>query len=458
MIATTPDSAKPAPITKGLAAWMLFDWAAQPFFTVVISFIFGPYFVARLTDDPAYGQAIWGYTLVVSGLAIAILSPILGSLADAAGPRKPWITFFAVIKILSLGFLWFAVPGSALIYPAILLVFASIAAECSIVFNDSMMPRLVDQDESGRISNMAWGLGYLGGMIVLIFVILFVAADPQTGQTVLQQAPLFGIDAARGEDARITGPIAALWYAVFILPMLLFTPDAPRTQRSRHVIRNGLTELKHTFAELRQRTGLLRFLLARMIYQDGINAIIVLGGTYAAGLFGWRTLQLGAYGILLNIIAIGACLGAARLDAVIGSKRIIVLCLISLIFATVGMISTGPDHTLFFLPLTPPVEGAGLFSSQGERVYLAFSLLVGLTFGPVQASSRSYMARSITVDEAGRYFGIYALTGRATSFLAPAAVATVTLISGSATLGMATLILFLLAGLVILWKTPYPAT
>src|SRR5690606_21935196 len=155
-----------------------FDWAAQPFFTVVTTFIFGPYVVSRMVDDPAMGQAAWGYGLAIAGFAIALLSPVLGSIADQTGPRKPWIAFFAIIKIACLCALWFAAPGSPLVPVILLFSLASVAAEFSVVFNDSMMPRLVSKAEIGRISNIAWGLGYLGGMIVLILVVALMAGSP----------------------------------------------------------------------------------------------------------------------------------------------------------------------------------------------------------------------------------------------------------------------------------------
>ncbi len=442
----------------GIAGWMLFDWAAQPFFTVIITFIFGPYFVSRLTDDPVYGQAMWGYTITICGIVIAILSPVLGSIADQTGARKPWIGFFAVIKIVSLAFLWFATPGSPLIYPFLFIILAAVAAEFSIVFNDSMMPRLVSEKEAGRISNLAWGLGYLGGMIVLIAVVLFLAGNPESGKTILGLDPLFGIDAASGADARVTGPISALWYFLFILPMFLFTPDAPRSRMpASTAVRNGMAELGHTIGELKHRPGILRFLVARMIFQDGVNGLLALGGTFAAGMFAWQTLELGVYGIILNVVAIGGCLYAARLDAKLGSKVIVTASLICLTIATIGIVSTGPGYTLFGLLQLSTEDGGGLFATAAEKAYILYGLLIGLAFGPVQASARSYLARSVTPEEAGRYFGLYALSGRATSFLAPASVSTVTLITGSAHAGMMTLVIFLGVGLMILLKTPYPA-
>ncbi|WFU47459.1 MFS transporter [Sinorhizobium terangae] len=449
---------QPGASRLGIIGWMLFDWAAQPFFTVITTFIFAPYFVSRLTADHVQGQAIWGYTLTVSGIIIAVLSPVLGAIADATGPRKPWIGFFAVIKIASLAMLWFAAPGSPILYPAIFLALATVAAEFSIVFNDSMMTRLVSEKEVGRVSNIAWGLGYLGGMIVLIAVVALIAGNPATGKTALGLDPIFGLDPSKGEDARITGPISAVWYLIFILPMFLFTPDAEKATMSLwNATASGLKELEGTLRELKERAGILRFLIARMIFQDGVNGLLALGGTFAAGMFGWQTIELGLYGMILNVVAIAGCLYASRLDARLGSKTIVVASLVCLTIATLGIVSTGPGFTLFGLLTLPTEDSGGLFGTTAEKAYILYGLLVGIAFGPVQASSRSYLARSVAVEEAGRYFGLYALSGRATSFLAPASVATITVMTDSARIGMMALVAFLAMGLFILLRTPYPA-
>lgn len=441
---------------RGIWGWMLFDWAAQPFFTVVTTFIFGPYFISRMAEDPAQGQAAWGYGVAVAGFVIAILSPVLGAIADQTGARKPWIGFFAAIKIMSLFMLWFAAPGSSLVIVLIFFVLASVAAEFSIVFNDSMMPRLVKREDIGSISNIAWGLGYLGGMIMLIFVVTCLAATPGAGTTLIGIKPFWGLDPVTGEDARITGPLSALWYFVFVLPMFFFTPDAPKASRLVPAIRLGLSELKATLYEVRQRFGIMRFLIARMIYQDGVNALLALGGGFAAAMFGWTITEIGIFGIILNVVAIFGCLIASRCDAMFGSKPIVIASLILLLIATIGIISTGTNYTLFGL-LTFDVDGEGLFATAAERAYLVYGLLIGLAFGPVQASSRSWFACSVSPEEAGRYFGIYALAGRATSFVAPFMVATVTIVLGSPRLGMAVLLLFFTGGLWLIARTPYPA-
>ena len=447
-----------ADVTKrGIFGWMMFDWAAQPFFTVVITFVFGPYFAARMAGDPVAGQFAWSLTATIAGIVIAILSPVLGSIADATGNRKRWIAFFAVVKVLALLSLWWAAPGSSVVAIGLLVVLASIAAEFSIVFNDSQMPRLVSRDNVGTISNIAWGLGYLGGMIALFIVLLLLAGNLATGKTLIGLDPLFGLDPKAGEDARVTGPFSALWYLVFILPMFLFTPDTSTGLPIGKAVRSGLSELGSTLGELRRRTGILRFLVARMVYQDGVNGLLILGGAFAVGMFGWETTEIGLYGIILNVVAIFGCGVASLIDRRLGSKIVVALALAMLLVATLGFVSTGPGFTLFGLVALPARDSGGLFGTAAEKIYILYGLLVGLAFGPVQASSRSWLARSVTPEEAGRYFGIYALSGRATTFMATGLNTVLIMLSGSPRLGMASMLLFFAIGLAILAVTPYPA-
>ena len=455
--------AAPKADAKGVLGWMFFDWAAQPFFTVVTTFIFGPYFISHMvldangTPDPSAGQAAWGYAVAIGGLVMAILAPILGSIADQTGPRKPWIGGFAVLQIAGLLFLWNAAPGSAILPILFAYTLAAVAAEFSTVFNDSMLPRLVTKERIGRVSNTAWGLGYLGGMIVLIFVLVAVAGNPPSGKTVAGIMPIFGLDPANGEDARITGPISAIWYLLFILPMFFFTPDPGPMRPLAGAVRKGLSELAVTLRELRSRLGILRFLIARMIYQDAVGALLALGGGFAAGMFHWSITELGIYGIILNIVAIGGSLWGGSLDTRYGSKWVVKWSVVALIVAMIGILSTGPGYTLFGLIDFNTEDTGGYFATGAEKAYILYGILIGLVFGPVQASSRAYMARSISQEESGRYFGIYALSGRATSFMAPLMVASVTDWTNDARAGMAMILPFFIVGFVILLTTPYPA-
>ncbi|MBC8129138.1 MAG: MFS transporter [Rhizobiaceae bacterium] len=451
---------------RSVWGWMAFDFAAQPFFTVVVTFIFGPYIVSQMADDPAQGQVAWGIAAGIAGLVIALLSPVLGAIADRAGPRKPFIAAFACLKVAALCGLWFAAPGTSLFFALALLVTAQVAAEFSIVFNDAMLPTLVARQEIGRVSNIGWGLGFLGGMIVLFATVGLLAGSPDTGLTLLGLPPLFGLDPAAGEGARATAPLSALWYVVFVLPMFLLVPDRAAREAIGPAIRDAGRDLKATFREIRTRRPLFRFMLARMIYQDGVNGLLVLGGAFAAGMFGWTVTEIGVFGILLNVTAILGCLAASAVDSRLGSKVVVSTSILILVVATLGIVSTEPSSTLFgLLAFSVPTGAApGLFATPAEQAYLGFGLLVGLSFGPIQASSRSWLAQSVTPDEAGRYFGFYALTGRATSFLAPLSVSALTAVAVAFTdpvtasrIGMSALIAFFVVGLMLLAGARYPA-
>nr|WP_148227693.1 MFS transporter [Fulvimarina pelagi] len=443
---------------------MSFDFAAQPFFTVVITFVFGPYFVSQLAPDPATGQTAWGLAATIAGITVALLSPLLGSIADRAGPRKPWIAAFSCFKIAALVGIWYvASPGSPLFLAAALIVIAQISAEFSIVFNDAMLPRLVKTEKIGRVSNTAWGLGYAGGIVFLVFALGFLAGSPETGLTLFGLEPLFGLDPAQGEGARATGPLAALWYLVFLTPLFILTPDRPRMEPISKAMEEGLGDLLSTMREIRGRIELLKFLIARMLYQDGVNALLVLGGAFAAGMFGWSIIEIGVFGVILNLTAIPGCIFAGTLATRLGSKRLVVLSVATLAIATIGLVSTSPTTTAFGLVTFAQIDASGLFASGAEKAYIVWGLLVGLAFGPVQASSRAWLAESVTADEAGRYFGFYALTGRVTSFLAPASVAALTALAAGLTdpvtasrIGMSAIVVFFLAGLAILAFTRGP--
>ena len=308
---------------RGIWGWMLFDWAQQPFHTLIITFVFAPYFAAHVAPDPARGQELWGYATGIGGLLIALSSPVLGAIADASGPRKPWIAVFSVLGIAGCLLLWFAVPGMAnlgfVIFAVALAVFGM---EFAAVFNNAMMPDLVPRSELGRLSGSAWGLGYLGGLISLVIVLGLLAGQPGTGKTLLGLDPLFGLDAATHEGDRVSGPLTAVWYLVFALPMFLFTPDAARKPALGGAIRKGLAQLSTTLRRLPSERSYFSFLLSSMFYRDALNALYAFGGIYAAGVLGWSIIQIGVFGILANLTgALGAWMGGIAVATMLVAPR-----------------------------------------------------------------------------------------------------------------------------------------
>ncbi|WP_246505173.1 MFS transporter [Microvirga antarctica] len=430
-----------------IAGWLLFDWACQPFFTLVTTFVFAPYFAASLAPDPVTGQSLWGFATAAAGLCLAFLSPVLGAVADATGPKKPWIATCGLVVFISSFALWFAAPGQAYAIPIALAGFAvgTIAVEVAAVFNNAMIPRLVPPQYYGRLSGTGWAIGYFGGLVSLVIVLGFLAADATTGRTIVGFLPLFGLDPASMEGDRVTGPFSALWFLVFIMPLFLFTPDIARSGLSlRDAIRRGVSQLKNTIADARRHHSVGRFLLANMVYQDALVALFAFGGIYGAGVFGWRAMELGIFGIMLTVTGtFGALIGGA-LDDRFGAKPVILGAISVLALVSLGILSLGNDHVLFVIPTAPPA--GGLYDSTPERLFLALGLFIGAVAGPLQASSRSLLARLVPPAEAGRYFGLLALSGKVTSFLAPLTVAVATSLFQTQAAGPAVLIVFFCAG------------
>ncbi|WP_404809903.1 MFS transporter [Microvirga lenta] len=432
-----------------ILGWLLFDWACQPFFTLVTTFVFAPYFAAALAPDPVAGQSLWGFATAAAGLVLAVLSPILGSIADATGPKKPWIAVCGLVLFASSWILWHAAPGVPHAIPIALVGFAvgTVAVEVAAVFNNAMIPHLVPPERFGRLSGTGWAIGYLGGLVSLVIVLGFLAANPETGRTFLGLDPLFGLDPASREGDRVTGPFSAIWFLVFILPLFLFTPDIARSTLSPGAaIRQGLAQVRRTIADARRHRGLVRFLVANMVYQDALVALFAFGGIYGAGVFGWQAVELGVFGILLTVTGTLGALVGGRLDDRFGAKPVIMGSICVLAFVCLGVLSLGRDHIFFVIPTVPAEPGDGLYGSAPEKVFLALGLVIGSVAGPLQASARSMLARLVPAQEAGRYFGLLALSGKVTSFLAPLAVAVATDLFQTQAAGPAVLILFYLAG------------
>ncbi len=439
----------------GLLGWVLFDWAAQPFYTLVVTFLFAPYFVNGFATDPAHGQTLWAYTTGGAQLVAALLAPVLGAIADAGLPRKPWIAGFSVLLVAGMAGLWFAIPGDASLMPLVLLSFAIavIGAELATVFTNAMMPGLISGDRLGTLSGVGWAVGYVGGLVSLALLAGLVVADPNTGKTLLGLKPLIPLDPATREGDRLVGPFSALWYLVFVLPLFLFTPDRPDKSANAAVVQSGLRQLARAVKELVANHGAIAlFLLARMLYADGLGAVFAFGGIYAASVFGWGATELGLFGIVLTIAGtIGACAGGF-LDDRAGSKTVIVTALCLFIVASIGVLSIDADEVLFVIPVAEKATGSGPFASPGEQAYLAFAILIGLAAGPIQASSRTLLARLCPPDKTTEFFGFYSFSGKITAFAAPLAIGLVTALTDSQRIGISASLVFLVAGLLLLLR------
>ncbi|MGE5157500.1 MAG: MFS transporter [Gemmatimonas sp.] len=439
------------PSRAAVISWIFFDWAAQPYFTLITTFVFAPYFATHVAPNPASGQALWGFATAAAGMAIALLSPVLGAIADASGRRKPWIAAFGALLVIGSSLMWFGAPGNTHLIAPLLFAYAiaTIGVEFATVFNNAMMPTLVPPERIGRLSGTGWATGYIGGILSLILVLGFLAANPQTGRTLFGFAPLFGLDPVTHQGDRISGPLTGVWFIVFVLPMFLLTPDYPARLRLREALGEGLNELKQTLIELPKRKRIATFLIANMIYTDGLVSLFAFGGIYAAGTFGWNTIQIGTFGIILAIAGTFGGWFGGKLDDYLGPKTVITGSMTLLLVAIVMILLVEKDSILF-IKVAPPVPGGALFASAAERAYLILGCLIGAAGAPLQAASRSLLIRLAPKDRIAQFFGLFALTGKVTSFIGPLLIGIVTAATASQKAGMAVLVLFFVAGLALL--------
>ena len=411
---------------RGLIAWCFYDWANSAFPTVVVTFIFAAYFTTTLSETPEAGTGLWGWALSLSGLAVALLAPVFGALADQRGRRKPWIGGFTLLAILCAAGLWWVAPDPGFALLALVLVgLGNAAFELGQVFYNAMLPDVASARRLGRVSGWAWGLGYAGGLVCLaLCLVLFVRPE----------VPLFGLDTDAAEQIRIIGPFVALWFAVFALPLFLYTPDSPATGvPAGQAVRQGLATLVATLRALPRHGQVGRFLLARMIYTDGLNTLFAFGGIYAAGTFGMSFEDILVFGILLNVAAGLGAFGFGWMDDRLGAKPTIMVALAGLLAA-----------------------GVSILLVETQAWFIALGCVLGLFIGPAQAASRSLMARLAPPELRGELFGLYALSGKATAFIGPALVGWVTVWADSQRAGMATIPIFFLIGMILLWPLEDP--
>lgn len=438
-------------------SWMLFDWSVQPFYTLILTFLFAPYFANVVVGNGPHGQALWGYGAAVAGILIAVGSPFLGAFADGRGRRKPWIALFSVILAVAMTTLWIATPGassSTIFLILIAFVCATVCAEYTAVFTNAFMPSLVPASELGRLSGAGWACGYFGGLASLFLVAGLIVPVDGSSQTLLGLTPILPLDIGAREGDRIVGPLSAVWYLVFMIPFFLFVPDVKEKRASDG--RHATAELWDTVRQLPQNRDMLLFLIARMIYTDGLTAIFTFGGIYGAAVFGWGPLELGIFGIILTLVgAFGALIGGV-LDDRISAKFVIVTALFILLIGAFGILSVDKNHVFFLVDVAEKLPNSAPFSSAGERVFLAFAIVVGLVSAPVQSSSRSLLARLAPRDKITQYFGLFAFSGKVTAFMAPLVVALLTTLTDSQRIGMSAIAVFLILGIALMLPVRAP--
>ncbi len=416
---SSASSSKPI-LKRGLVAWCLYDWANSAFPTVVITFVFAAYFTKAVAVDEVTGTAQWGWAMSLSALAVGLLSPILGAVADQSGRRKPWLFTFTVLTIIASALLWLIKPEVSFVMLALVLAgFGNFAFEMGMVFYNAMLADIAPRKMIGRLSGWGWGLGYVGGLICLALTLVgFVQTE----------TPWFGLNKDMAEHLRATPVLVAVWFAFFAIPLFIFTPDQPsRRVGLKAAIKGGIGTLILSLKKINSYGQIARYLIARMIYTDGINTLFAFGGIYAAGTFGMPFSELIMFGIAINLTAGIGAVGFAWIDDKIGPKKVILVALIAL-----------------------TVLGGILLIIEDKMLFWVFGVPLGLFVGPAQSASRSLMAHIAPAELRTEMFGLYAFSGKATAFLGPALLAIATDMFQSQRAGMATILVFFVIGGILL--------
>lgn len=381
-------------------SWAFWDWAGASFNAVATTFVFAIY----LTTDGLFASTFTANQylsigMTIAGVVIALLAPITGQRADRSGKGVRILGIFSALIFLTLGAMFFVAPDSPLgpigaLWLGIgLLGIGNVFFEFATVNYNAMLNDLSTPENRGAISGFGWGAGYVGGIVLLLFL-FFGFIDPEVG--------LFGVTSENGMDVRVAMLFAALWFGIFASPVLINPPKKRKVEKGlpRETLADSYRHLFHTVKSLwDDARDTLRFLIASAIFRDGLAGAFTFGGVIAASVFGFSPSQVMIFAIVANIVAGVATWSSGPLNDRFGSKRVIMVSLAGMVIAGMGV---------FF------------FYKAGPLAFWVFGLLLTTFVGPIQSASRTFLANIIPKGREGEIFGLYATTGRAVSFLAPA--------------------------------------
>ncbi|MBU0481447.1 MAG: MFS transporter [Proteobacteria bacterium] len=393
----------------------MYDFANSAFTTLVVTFVYATYFTKAIAPDVISGTVLWSRAITVSSLVIALTTPFLGALADAGQRRKTFLLTSTAVAVFCSVMLYHPLPGQ--VYQALFwFVLGNVAFETGCVFYNAFLPEVAPPDKIGSVSGIGWALGYLGGLAAM-FIAMATMVNPET--------PWFGLSRELGQNIRATNILVALWFAVFSIPFFLFVREGETRAKSGVVISFADTcrDLWATMRDVGRLRDVFRFLVARLLYNDGLITIFAFGGIYAAGTFAFTFQEIMVFGIVLNVAAGLGALVFGFVDDRLGSRNTVQISLVGLTVAAL----------------------TAVFATEKSLFWLA-GILVGVFAGPNQSASRSLMARIVPPDQKSRFFGFYAFSGKFTSFLGPLFLGLLTSFSGSQRVGFSVVIVFFVVG------------
>lgn len=405
---------------KAVAGWALYDFANSAYTTLVITFIYSTFFVNVVAADEIAGTAQWGYAVAVSAVLVAVLSPFVGALADRSGYRRLLIAATTALTVVGSILLYVPTPGEVAL-ALLIVVLSNTAYELCGVFYNSYLPDIAPRDRIGRTSGYGWALGYLGGLLAMgVALVGFIQPDQ----------PWFGVGREGGENVRATMVLVGLWFGVFSLPFFLWVPEHKKPVRNtRGLLTGTVRRIGSTFVDIRRYRQIVRLLVARLLYNDGLYTIFAFGGAYAVATFGFTFTEVMYFGLALNVTAGAGAYVMGFVDDRIGGKRTILITIVGLSLATLAAAVVTTKAQLWV---------AGLF--------------IGIFVGPNQAASRSLLGRFVPAAKETEFYGFFALSGKAIAFLGPAMMGLFTTLFGTQRAGVAVLLFFFVAGGLLLLR------
>ena len=400
--------------------WCLFDWANSPYPTVILTFVFSAYFTKLVAEDEISGTFLWSQTIAFSGLFMAVIAPILGAISDETGKKKIWILVFSILAILATMNLWFVLPDKKSVPLALIAIAISlIAFEFCTIFYNATLIQVANSSSIGKVSGLGWAAGYIGAIICLL-ICLFGLVE--------RNFSFLRLDIDQSEHIRATTIVVGLWWFIFSLPFFIFFKDGKEAAHfsSRHIL-EGLKRLFTTIKNIKHYRPIMLFLLARMFYADGLLVVFQFGGIYAAGTFGMTFSEILKFGIAMNIFAGLGAFVFAWVEDWLTSKTTIFISLIGLV-----------------------AFGSALLFVETQSYFWAFGLGLSFFIGPAQSASRAFLARLSPKQLHGEMYGLFAMSGKATSFIGPMLFGWLTILFETQRAGMFVAVAFWLMGIIVL--------
>jgi len=378
----------------------MYDFANQPFTTIILTFVYSTFFTDFIASNPEKGAVLWGRAVTICSIVIAVLSPIMGAIADSGGYRKVFLIFWTWVCVFFSFLLYFPLQGQ--IFEALLFFsIANIGFEMGGIYLNAYLPEIAPKEKIGRISGYGWSLGYIGGLLALgISFIIFI--QPENAYIPFSN---YLLNKDTGQHIRIINIFIALWFLIFSIPTFLFVKDTNKYKKINFsLIGNSFKKLISTFNDIKKYKNIVKFLGARLIYNDALITIFAFGGIYAKRVFDFTFNDIFLFGIVLNITAgIGAFL-LGFLDDILGGKK------------TIQISNLGFVLACLIAAIAPSIDN---FIISSESLFWIAGILIGICSGPNQAASRSLMGRMIPENKENEFYGFYAFSGKATSFLGP---------------------------------------